>query len=117
MIEKTWDGHGWSTGGLHFANKITRAALGVTSWGEGGSLGIRLYYGAPGNVIKEKAWDGSGGWYDGGFQQACIPASNVAAIPLDVLRVYIQNGTKDTAVTEYMWSGGWSVGQAALPPA
>jgi len=117
VIEKTWDGQGWGTGGLHFANKITRAALGVTSWGEGSSLGIRLYYGAPGNVIKEKAWDGNGNWYDGGFEQTSIPASNVAALPLDVLRVYIQNGTKDTALTEYLWSSGWRVGQAALPPA
>jgi hypothetical protein len=117
VFEKTWDGHGWHTGGLSFPTKIPRAALGVTSWGEGGSLGIRLYYGAPGNVVKEKAWDGSGGWYDGGFEEECIPASNVAAIPLDVLRVYLQNGTKDTAVTEYMWSNGWRVGHAALPPA
>ncbi|KAK4169691.1 fucose-specific lectin [Cladorrhinum sp. PSN259] len=116
IFEKAWDG-GWSTGQLRFANKVTRAALGVTSWGEGSSLGIRLYYGAPGDLIKEKAWDGSGNWYDGGFSQPCIPASSVAAIPLDVLRVYIQNGTKNTAFTEYAWNGGWVVGHSALPPA
>ncbi|KAK4171879.1 fucose-specific lectin, partial [Triangularia setosa] len=117
VFEKAWDGNGWNTGSLNFSTKVTRAALGVTSWGDSGSLGIRLYYGAVGNQIKEKAWDGSGGWYDGGFSQASIPASSVAAIPLDVLRVYLQNGTKNTAFTEFAWTGsGWSVGQAALPP-
>ncbi|KAK1753756.1 fucose-specific lectin [Echria macrotheca] len=118
IFEKGWDGNGWYTGGLNFSNKVTRAALGATSWGEGNSLGIRLYYGATGDLIKEKAWDGSGGWYDGGFSQSSIPASSVAAIPLDVLRVYLQNGTKNTAFTEFAWgSSGWSVGRAALPPA
>jgi hypothetical protein len=118
VFEKTWDGRGWHTGGLGFSNPIPRAALAVTSWGgDGEQLGIRLYYGAPDNVIREKAWDGGGGWYDGGFEAACIPASNVAAIPLGILRVYLQNGTEDTAVTEYMWSDGWRVGYPALPPA
>ncbi|KAK4118852.1 fungal fucose-specific lectin [Parathielavia appendiculata] len=117
IFEKTWDGAGWHTGQLHFRTQVPQAALGVTSWGEGGSLGIRLYYGAEDNVIKEKAWDGSGGWYDGAFEEACLPGSNVAAIPLDILRVYLQNGTDGAAVTEFMWSDGWSVGYAALPPA
>jgi hypothetical protein len=117
VFEKTWDGQGWHTGGLRFSNPIPRAALAVTSWGGDDGLGIRLYYGAPGNVVREKAWDGGGGWYDGGFEQACIPASNIAAIPLGILRVYLQTGTEDTAVTEYMWSNGWQVGYRALPPA
>ncbi|KAK4222663.1 fungal fucose-specific lectin-domain-containing protein [Podospora fimiseda] len=120
IFEKVWDGEGpWYTGGLNFSNKVTRTALGVTSWGDGGSLGIRLYYGTPGNLIKEKAWDGSrGGWYDGGFSQPSIPALSVAAIPLDVLRVYLQNGTQNTAFTEFAWTNsGWTVGKAALPPA
>jgi len=118
IVEKAWDG-GWSTGGLRFANPVVRASLGVTSWGGDGStdLGIRVYYGAPGNVIKEKAWDGNGNWYDGGFSQATVPASNVAAVPLPILRVYLQNGTKVSAVTEYAWNSGWGVGYAALPPA
>jgi hypothetical protein len=117
IIEKAWDGTGWYTGGLHFSNGVTRTTLGVTSWSEGSSVkGIRLYYSAPSNIIKEKAWDGNG-WYDGGFSQPSIPASNVAALPLPVLRVYLQNGTQGTAVTEFAWNGGWVVGHTALPPA
>jgi len=118
IFEKAWDGN-WYTGGLSFSNPVTRASLGVTSWGDSGSsLGIRVYYAAPGDVIKEKGWDGNSGWYDGGFSQASIPGSNVCAIPLNVLRVYLQNGTQDSAVTEIAWiNGGWVVGNPALPPA
>jgi hypothetical protein len=98
-------------------HQVPRASLGVTSWGEGGSLGIRLYYATHENVVKERCWDGSGGWYDGGFSQDCVPGSRIAAIPLPILRVYLQNGEDDSAVTEFMWNNGWSVGYRALPPA
>ncbi|KAL2129555.1 hypothetical protein VTI74DRAFT_7620 [Chaetomium olivicolor] len=117
VFEKCWDGEGWHTGGLSFSNKVTRAALGVTSWSHGDSTHIRVYYSAPDNLIKEKAWDKD--WKDGALRQPSIPASNVAAIPVkDGLRVYIQNGTKVTAVTEFVWDGGhWKPGQPSLPPA
>lgn len=117
VIEKCWDGNGWYVGAMKLASQVPRTTLGVTSWGEGSSLGIRLYYATRQNVIKEKAWDGGGGWYDGAFSQDCLPGSRVAAIPLPILRVYMQNGTKNSAVTEFMWNNGWSVGHAALPPA
>lgn len=118
VVEKTWDGSGWGTGGMKLANQVPRVSLGVTSWDEGGKLGIRLYYAAEhGTVIKEHAFDNNRGWYDGGFKQSCLPGSRVAAIPLPILRVYLQNGTEDSSVTEFMWNGGWSVGKAALPPA
>nr|6TRV_AAA Chain AAA, Uncharacterized protein [Scedosporium apiospermum]6TRV_BBB Chain BBB, Uncharacterized protein [Scedosporium apiospermum] len=118
VIESGWDGSGWYTGGLKISNQSPRASLGATSWGESGSsLGIRLYYATQDNLIKEKAWDGGGGWYDGGFQQRSIPGSRVAAIPLPVLRVYLQNGTEVSGITEYAWNSGWVVGQAVLPPA
>ncbi|KAK8926908.1 Fucose-specific lectin [Metarhizium anisopliae] len=119
IVEKVYDGSRWQTGGLHVKDATPRAALGVTSWMEHNNVSIRLYYGSgsPGNVIKEKGWDHSTGWYDGDFAQGSIPASHVAAIPKPVLRVYIQNGTKFTAVTEFAWEGSWKVGQQALPPA
>ncbi|KAG8423001.1 hypothetical protein J3459_009800 [Metarhizium acridum] len=81
------------------------------------NVSIRLYYGSPGNVIKEKAWDHGKGWYDGDFSQGSVPASHVAATPKPTLRVYIQNGTKYTAVTEFAWEGRGMIGQQALPPA
>jgi hypothetical protein len=113
-----WDGQGWSTGLLSFSNLVTRAALGVTSWTDTIGTHIRGYYGTSANVIKEKCWDGSGNWVDGSFSQPSIPASNVAAIPLNGLRVYIQNGTQDTAVTEFVWNHqNWAPGRSALPPA
>ncbi|EFY86619.1 hypothetical protein MAC_07308 [Metarhizium acridum CQMa 102] len=117
IIEKAYDGSRWHTGGLHIKDATPRAAVGVTSWTEHGNVSIRLYYGSPGNVIKEKAWDHGKGWYDGDFSQGSVPASHVAATPKPTLRVYIQNGTKYTAVTEFAWEGRWDVGQQALPPA
>ncbi|KAK5658021.1 hypothetical protein OQA88_2575 [Cercophora sp. LCS_1] len=116
IFEECWDGSGWYTGGLSFHSPVMRAALAVTLRdGEKLVPRIRLYYGAPNNVIKETCSDGNG-WYDGDFIQNSIPASNVAA--LDGQRVYLQNGTGYTAVTEYVWgSRGWQLGKAALPPA
>lgn len=116
IIEKCWDGNGWYVGAMKLSSQPTRAALGVTSWPSGSGVGIRLYYATQGNVIKETCWDGNG-WYEGSFRQDSVPGSRVAAIPLPVLRVYLQNGTSVSAVTEYMWESGWSVGQSSLPPA
>jgi hypothetical protein len=82
---------------------------------------IRVYYGAAGDKMLEKAWDGKG-WYDGGFVKQTIPGSEVSAIAWGTgsglnLRVYLENGTDVTGVTEWMWNGSWSVGISAIPPA
>ncbi|KAH8678222.1 fucose-specific lectin [Xylariales sp. PMI_506] len=112
VIEKAYDnGKGWYTGSLTFPVSIPRASLGALSWTDS-SWHIRLYYSALGNpnLIKEKAWDGS--WADGQFSEASIPASRVAGLvvaPGD-LRVYLQNGTEVTAVSEWMSDNGWEIG-------
>lgn len=48
----------WEAGGLSFTTPILRCYLGVTSWPRGNSVSVRVYYGAAGNRILEKAWDG-----------------------------------------------------------
>ncbi|PHH92147.1 hypothetical protein CDD83_8715 [Cordyceps sp. RAO-2017] len=117
IIEKCWDGSGWQNGGLRFSSSIVRASLGVTSWGDGDGLNIRLYYGDADDLIKEKRWGGGGGWKAGGFEERTVPASKVAAIPHPVLRVYCQKGVEYTAVTELAWDRDWGTGMEALPPA
>jgi hypothetical protein len=95
---------------------ILRCSLGATSWPRGNSVSVRVFYGAAGNRILEKAWAGK--WHDGDFNQPCLAGSRLAAIPHPFLRVYLQE-TSSTAVTEFAWSksGGWSISCNALPPA
>jgi hypothetical protein len=118
IIEKAWDGKGWYNGNLNFACPIVRANLAVVSWVNGPAR-IRVYYNAPGDTVLEKGYDGNG-WYQGDFNQKSVPASNIAAITLNNtpnLRVYLQNGVDNTAVSEFAWVGHWTPGQTALPPA
>ncbi len=106
---------GWYNGWLSFPNDVTRAALAVVNW-EGPHL--RLYYTAPDGHIKEKV---SGGhWSNGQFDQPALPAGNVAAVSTGVnqVKIYLQNGTDNTAVTEFVPGGeGGIVNTQALPPA
>lgn len=120
LIEKAWDGS-WYTGGFSVPSAPLRCSIAVTNFNASKSgVSLRVYYAAANNVILEKAYDGS--WYDGGFKQSCIPGSKVAAISWGgggdlQIRVYFQNGTQDSAISEWCWSGGWVAGRAALPPA
>jgi len=119
LVEKAWDGS-WYTGGFSVPKAPPRCAIAVTNFNASKSgVSLRVYYAAAGDIILEKAYDGS--WYDGAFKQACIPGSKVAAISWGggggvQIRVYFQNGTQDSAITEWCWSGGWVQGRAALPP-
>jgi hypothetical protein len=121
ILEKAWDG-GWYTGNLSIPNAPPRCAIAVTNFNASSSgVSLRLYYAAANNLILEKGYD-TGSWYDGSFKQACIPGSKVAAISWGggggvQIRVYFQNGTQDSAITEWCWNGGWVAGQSALPPA
>jgi hypothetical protein len=119
LIEKAYDNNkGWYTGDFSVPTAIPRASIAVTSFNASSSgVSLRVYYSGPSNVLLEKAYDGS--WYDGGFKISSIPGSQVAVIswPGPQIRVYFQNGTLVTAVTEWVWSGGWMAGQNALPPA
>jgi hypothetical protein len=120
LIEMAYDnGTGWYTGGFSVPKAITRASLAAIFFNASSKgVSLRVYYSAANDVLLEKGYDGSG-WYDGGFKQASIPGSKVAAIAWSnvQIRVYFQNGAKVTAVTEWCWSGGWVAGNPALPPA
>jgi hypothetical protein len=121
ILEKAWDG-GWATGALSIPNAPPRCSIAVTNFNASSSgVSLRVYYAAANNIILEKGYD-TGSWYDGGFKQTCIPGSKVAAISWGggssvQIRVYFQNGTQDSAITEWCWSGGWVAGKSALPPA
>jgi hypothetical protein len=119
LFEKAYDnGKGWYTGGFSVQSAPPRTSLAATSFG---SISLRVYYGTADNRIQEKGYD-SNEWYDGGFNERCIPGSEVAVIHWGSggdlnLRVYYQLGELVTGVTELMWNGGWRVGKAAIPPA
>ncbi|KAF8866316.1 fungal fucose-specific lectin [Acephala macrosclerotiorum] len=119
LIEKAYDdGKSWYTGGFSVPNAVCRASLAVCAFNASSSgVSLRVYYSGKNDVLLEKAYDGS--WYDGGFNQPCIPGSKVACIAWGSvqIRVYFQNGTHVTAVSEWCWNGGWVAGNGALPPA
>lgn len=123
IIEKAYDASaGWYTGGFSIPSAQPRATLACTSFNASSSgISLRVYYGTASNHILEKGWDNNG-WYDGGFKQPCIPGSECAVINWGSggglnLRVYFQNGTDVTGVSEWVWSGSWTKGVAAIPPA
>jgi hypothetical protein len=123
IIEKAYDSNqGWYTGGFSIPKAQPRASLSVTDFNASSSgVSLRVYYGTADNKILEKAWDGS--WTSGGFSQPSIPGSESAVITWGSggglqLRVYFQNGTHVTGVSEWCWgTGGWTKGVAAIPPA
>lgn len=118
MIEQCYDDQTrtWFAGAFSFESDITRASLAAVSWA---GPHHRVYYSAPDDCIKEKCWDNTGVWTDGGFNNEALAASNVAVTTIGGigLRVYLQNGTDNTATTEFVFTDKWSVGTQALPPA
>lgn len=81
------------------------------------SVSLRVYYAAANNMMLEKGYDGQS-WYDGGFKEATVPGSDVSAIDWGNvnIRVYFQNGTQISAVSEWVWNGNWTQGVKAIPP-
>jgi uncharacterized membrane protein len=121
LVENAYDnGKGWYTGAFSVPNAVIRASLAVCFFNASNSgVSLRVYYSGQNNVLLERGFDNSGPWYAGGFNQPCIPGSKVACIawaPVQI-RVYFQNGTDATAVSEWCWEGGWVAGNKALPPA
>jgi hypothetical protein len=79
-VEQAYDdGKGWYTGNMTIPNAIPRASFAVCYFNVSKSgVSLRIYYSGKNDVLLEKAYDGS--WYDGSFNQACIPGSKVACI-------------------------------------
>lgn len=79
-----------------------------------------MYHTADDNTLMGRAYNGDG-WYPGGFAQRAIPGTQAAVISwtsdVTQLRVYFQNWAQVSAFSEWVWSGGWVKGAAALPPA
>lgn len=110
------------TGALSF-HVPPRAALSAVSFNAThSSISLRVYY-ATASAILEKAFDASGSWYDGNFKQDTIPGSDSAVIDWGSgssleIRIYFQNGTAVTGVSEWAYTrGGWTKGVNAIPPA
>ncbi|OBT90746.1 hypothetical protein VE02_00672 [Pseudogymnoascus sp. 03VT05] len=97
-----------------------RASIAVTSYPSSSGISLRVYHAAAGNTLLERAYDGDG-WYAGGFVQRTVPGTQAAVISWTTegtqLRVYFQNGTQVSGVSEWVWSGGWVRGVEAIPPA
>ncbi|KFZ08258.1 hypothetical protein V501_06037 [Pseudogymnoascus sp. VKM F-4519 (FW-2642)] len=112
---------GWYTGAFSVASAPPRAAIAATSYPASASaISLRVYHAAADNTLVERAYDGDG-WYAGAFVQKTVPGTQVAVIEWTTqgtqLRVYFQNGTQVSGVSEWVWSGGWVKGAAAIPPA
>ncbi|KAI5801351.1 fungal fucose-specific lectin-domain-containing protein [Geopyxis carbonaria] len=132
--EKCYDAagsRGWYTGDFKVPAGVSppRACLAAASFRtkpQGpGAVSLRVYYGTKMGQVKEKAWDG--GWAYGVMEVPVIPGSEAAVVDWMSdgaalhMRVFVQDGTLVTAVTEWvfnMLSGeGWKIGRRALPPA
>ncbi|KFX93751.1 hypothetical protein O988_06639 [Pseudogymnoascus sp. VKM F-3808] len=121
LVEHAYDSpKGWYNGAFNVASAPPHAALAVTSFATSSSIALRVYHSSGNDTLVERAYDGDG-WYAGGFSQRTIPGSQAAVISWTTggtnLRVYFQNGTLSTAVSEWVWSGGWVKGATAIPPA
>ena len=121
LVENAYDnGKGQYTSAFSVPNAVIRALLAVCFFNASNSgVSLRVYYSSQNNVLLKRGFDNSGPWYARGFNQPYIPGSKVACIawvPMQI-RVYFQNGTDATAVSEWCWEGGWVAGNKALPPA
>jgi hypothetical protein len=107
LIEKAYDNAGavdWCLGAFSVKPGIPRTCLAAWSFPSAAGISIRVYYGALNNRLLEKCID-QGGWYDGCFNQPSIPGTEAAVITWGQgaslnLRVYFQNGTFVTGVSE-----------------
>jgi hypothetical protein len=123
LIEKAYDAStGWFLGAFSVPSALPRTCLSCCCFGVTNSaVSIRVYYEGANNRLLEKGYDG-GNWYDGAFNQPCIPGTESAVIFWSgsagvSLRVYFQNGTEVSGVSEWMWNGKWAQGVKAIPPA
>lgn len=120
IVVNSWTaGRGWSVPQFDLNIPIPRTPLSAASWYDS-SWHIRLYYGADGspNLIKDYVFEGTS-WSYGQFQAPCIPGSQVGATCLNAndLRVYLQNGTYTTAISEWCAGDSSTPGITAIPPA
>ncbi|KFY89265.1 hypothetical protein V498_06476 [Pseudogymnoascus sp. VKM F-4517 (FW-2822)] len=121
LAEHAYDSSkGWYTGAFSISSAPPRAAIAATSFSLASTIALRVYHAAADNTLIERAYDGDG-WYAGAFVQRSIPGTQAAVIAWTSegtqLRVYFQNGTQVTGVSEWVWSNGWVKGAAAIPPA
>ncbi|OAF59932.1 hypothetical protein VC83_02794 [Pseudogymnoascus destructans] len=93
-VEMACSPKGWYTG----AFSIPSASF---------KISLRVYHAAADNTLVERAYDGGG----------TLTAVIVWATEGKQLRVYFQNGTQVSGVSEWVWSGGWVKGAAVIPPA
>ncbi|OBT75607.1 hypothetical protein VF21_05826 [Pseudogymnoascus sp. 05NY08] len=111
---------GWYTGSFTLPSAPPRASIAATSYPSSSGISLRVYHAAADNTLLERAYDGEG-WYAGGFVQRTVPGTQAAVISWTSdgtqLRVYFQNGTQVSGVSEWVWSGGWVRGVEAIPPA
>ncbi|KUJ07134.1 fungal fucose-specific lectin [Mollisia scopiformis] len=116
LVEHAYDtGKGWFMGSFSVPDAVTRASIAVYAFNTGATssnVSLRVYYSGKDGLMLEKGFDGL--WYQGAFSVPSIPGSAVGCIQA---RIYRQNGTDVSAVSEWMWTGKWIAGQAALPPA
>jgi hypothetical protein len=129
VIQRAYDPHtGWYKE-LHtiFDKAPPRTAIAATSFGAtGNGIFMRIYFVNFDNTIWQVCWDHGKGYWDKRTITPVIQGSEVAIISWGSfpaggpdLRLYFQNGTRVSAVSEWVWTSahGSQLGQTALPPA
>ncbi|KAH2176134.1 hypothetical protein KXW37_008917 [Aspergillus fumigatus] len=129
LVQRAYDPHkGWYPDLVTIFDRAPpRTAIAATSFGAGNSsIYMRIYFVNSDNTIWQVCWDHGKGYHDKGTITPVIQGSEVAIISWGSfanngpdLRLYFQNGTYISAVSEWVWNRahGSQLGNSALPPA
>ncbi|PKX97806.1 fucose-specific lectin FleA [Aspergillus novofumigatus IBT 16806] len=127
LVQRAYDPHKSWYPNLHtiFDKAPPRTAIAATSYGAGNSsIYMRIYFVNSDNTIWQVCWDHGKGYNDKRTITPVIQGSEVAIISWGSLanngpdlRLYFQNGTYVSAVSEWVWSRahGSQLGKNALP--
>ncbi|GIJ86422.1 hypothetical protein Asppvi_005310 [Aspergillus pseudoviridinutans] len=129
LVQRAYNPHkGWYPDLVTIFDKAPpRTAIAATSFGAGNSsIYMRIYFVNSDNTIWQVCWDHGKGYNDKRTITPVIQGSEVAIISWGSfasngpdLRLYFQNGTCVSAVSEWVWTSahGSQLGKNALPPA
>jgi len=129
LVQRAYDPHKSWYPDLYtiFDKAPPRTAIAATSFGAGdSSIYMRIYFVNSDNSIWQVCWDHGKGYHDKATITPVIQGSEVAIISWGSfasggpdLRLYFQNGTYVSAVSEWVWNSaqGSQLGKNALPPA
>ncbi|KAE8153064.1 fucose-specific lectin [Aspergillus avenaceus] len=129
LVQRAYDPHtGWYKELYTIFDKAPpRTSIAATSFGASkDGIYLRIYFVNYDNTAWQVSWDHGKGYWDKRSITPVVPGSELAIISWGSfaqggpdLRMYLQNGTYVSAVSEWMWTSahGSAMGKDALPPA